>query len=216
MREDDEFAVDELMARWGENADLIKYRIGVLVHGRLDFVVDGHFTAVESLDKQVEQLEDLLFAVHAPPDGDVQRHNVGLRKSLVHLGRMVLPMRDEMNPPAVRAGADVSVTARMDKVVKTTITTIADDASVSIEYADAVFDEATAFAARRRPTGCPVRWWSVGSRTSTRDRPMGRRRCWTPGASTTYSPRPTRPCWTRWPRTGLILGTWSSSRSTPT
>jgi hypothetical protein len=44
---------------------------------------------------------------------------------------------------AVRAGAEVSVTVRMDPKVKAAITTIADDAWVSIEYTDAVFDEAT-------------------------------------------------------------------------
>ena len=44
---------------------------------------------------------------------------------------------------AVRAGADVSVTVRMDPKVKAAITTIADDAWVSVEYTDAVFDEAT-------------------------------------------------------------------------
>jgi hypothetical protein len=44
---------------------------------------------------------------------------------------------------AVRAGADVSVTVRMDKAVKAAITTIADDAWTTIEYTDAVFDEAT-------------------------------------------------------------------------
>jgi Transposase DDE domain group 1 len=44
---------------------------------------------------------------------------------------------------SVRAGADVSVTVRMDPNVKAAITTIADDAWVSIEYTDAVFDEAT-------------------------------------------------------------------------
>ena len=44
---------------------------------------------------------------------------------------------------AVRAGADVSVTVRMDPKVKAAITTIGDDAWVSIEYTDAVFDEVT-------------------------------------------------------------------------
>ena len=44
---------------------------------------------------------------------------------------------------AIRAGADVSVTVRMDPRVKAAITTIGNDAWVSIEYTDAVFDEAT-------------------------------------------------------------------------
>ena len=44
---------------------------------------------------------------------------------------------------ALRAGADVSVTVRLDKRVKATIATIPDDAWITIDYTDAVFDEAT-------------------------------------------------------------------------
>jgi hypothetical protein len=42
---------------------------------------------------------------------------------------------------AIKAGAAVSVTARMDKAVKKAITTIDDDAWQTIEYTDAIFDE---------------------------------------------------------------------------
>ncbi len=45
--------------------------------------------------------------------------------------------------PRSAAGADVSVTVRMDPKVKAAITTIADDAWTPIEYTDAVFDEPT-------------------------------------------------------------------------
>ena len=44
---------------------------------------------------------------------------------------------------AIRAGADVSVTVRMDPKVKAAIATIDDQAWTTIEYTDAVFDEAT-------------------------------------------------------------------------
>jgi hypothetical protein len=44
---------------------------------------------------------------------------------------------------AIKAGADVSVTARLDKRVKAAIATIAEDAWQPIEYTDAVFDENT-------------------------------------------------------------------------
>lgn len=44
---------------------------------------------------------------------------------------------------AVGAGADVSVTVRMDPAVKTAIATIPEDAWVMIEYTDAILDEAT-------------------------------------------------------------------------
>ena len=44
---------------------------------------------------------------------------------------------------AVRGGADVSVTVRMDPMVKAAIATISHDAWTPIEYTDAVFDEAS-------------------------------------------------------------------------
>lgn len=44
---------------------------------------------------------------------------------------------------AIRGGADVSVTVRMDPKVKAAIATIGDDAWTPIEYTDAVFDEQT-------------------------------------------------------------------------
>lgn len=44
---------------------------------------------------------------------------------------------------AVRAGADVSVTVRLDPKVKATIAAIPDEAWQAIEYPDAVFDETT-------------------------------------------------------------------------
>ena len=44
---------------------------------------------------------------------------------------------------AIRAGADVSVTVRLDKRVKAAIATIDGDAWQTIQYTDAVFDEAT-------------------------------------------------------------------------
>lgn len=96
VRKDDAFPVEGLMARWDDNADINKYGIGALVHGLLDFVVDGHFEAVESLDDQIEQLEDQLFD-DRPRDRDVQRRSFELRKSLVHLRRVVLPMREVVN-----------------------------------------------------------------------------------------------------------------------
>ena len=96
VRRDDVFPLDGLLRRWDDNADLTKYGIGALVHGLLDFVVDGHFDAVQSLDDEIEKLEDLLFD-ERPRDRDVQRRSFELRKSLVRLRRVVLPMREVVN-----------------------------------------------------------------------------------------------------------------------
>ena len=102
---------------------------------------------------------------------------------------------------AVRAGAQVSVTVRLDKLIRATIAAIPDDAWTTIQYTDAIFDETTstwisraevaevpftAFAAGKKPTRCPGGSSSAGSPTSTPT--PARRPCSTPGASTRSSP----------------------------
>jgi magnesium transporter len=96
VRKDDDFPIDDLRAHLDDNADLTVHGIGALVYGLLDFVVDGHFETVQSLDDAIEGLEDLLFD-ERPRDRDVQRHSYELRKSLVQLRRVVLPMREVVN-----------------------------------------------------------------------------------------------------------------------
>ncbi|WP_151084101.1 magnesium transporter CorA family protein [Nocardioides cynanchi] len=96
VRRDESFPMDLLVKRWDDRVDLTRYGVGALLHGLLDFLVDGHFATVESLDDQIEQLEDLLFD-DQPHDKDVQRRSFELRKSLVQLRRVVLPMREVVN-----------------------------------------------------------------------------------------------------------------------
>jgi magnesium transporter len=96
VRPDDGFPVDELMQRWDGSADLAGHGSAFLLHGLLDYVVDTHFTAVSELDEQIESLEDLLFD-DRPHDREVQRRSFELRKSLVLLRRVVLPMREVVN-----------------------------------------------------------------------------------------------------------------------
>ena len=85
-----------LVGRWDGSSDLAPFGVGYLLHGLLDYVVDGHFEAVQSLDDAVEELEDRLFAA-IPQDMTVQRRSFELRKSLVLLRRIVIPMREVVN-----------------------------------------------------------------------------------------------------------------------
>jgi len=97
VRADEEFDVDGLLAHWGEaGAELAQYGVSYLVHGLIDFIVDQHFNAVQSLDTEIEKLEDLLFD-DRPHEGTVQRRSYELRKSLVLLRRVVVPMREVVN-----------------------------------------------------------------------------------------------------------------------
>jgi magnesium transporter len=96
VRKDERFDIDEVTARWDGSPDLAKYGVGFLLHGLLDYVVDTHFEAVHTLDTQIEALQDQLFDDN-PKDREMQRRTFELRKSLVTLRRVVLPMREEVN-----------------------------------------------------------------------------------------------------------------------
>jgi magnesium transporter len=96
VRKDDGLDVGALIDRWDASPDLARFGVGYLLHGLLDYVVDGHFGAVQSLDDAVETVEDELFADDAQ-GFDVQRRSFDLRKSLVMLRRIVLPMREVVN-----------------------------------------------------------------------------------------------------------------------
>jgi magnesium transporter len=62
----------------------------------LDYVVDSHFEAVQALDDDTEELEDRLFD-EITSDVSLQRRTFELRKSLVAMRRLVLPMREVVN-----------------------------------------------------------------------------------------------------------------------
>jgi magnesium transporter len=96
VRDNPEVDVDALIERWDNSPDLAGQGVGFLLHGLLDLLVDRHFEAVQSLDDGIEELEDLLFD-DKPRDKQVQRRSFELRKSLVTLRRVVLPMREVVN-----------------------------------------------------------------------------------------------------------------------
>jgi magnesium transporter len=96
IRKDEESAIDSVVRRWDESRELAGHGVAFLLWGLLDDVVDGHFDAVQSLDAEIEALEDLVFS-DAPRNTEVQRRSFELRKSLVLLRRVVLPMREVIN-----------------------------------------------------------------------------------------------------------------------
>jgi magnesium transporter len=75
-------------------------------------IVDGHFDAVQLLDDQIEDLEDLLFDDRAVSK-QVQRQTYRVRKDLVELRRVVLPMREVVNL-VVRHRKDIDAPAELN------------------------------------------------------------------------------------------------------
>jgi magnesium transporter len=96
VRTDERFDIDAVVRRWDDMSHLAKHGVGFLLHGLLDYVVDTHFDAAQSLDDLIDDLEDLVFE-ERPYDKQVQRRTLALRKSLGKLRRVVLPMREVVN-----------------------------------------------------------------------------------------------------------------------
>jgi magnesium transporter len=112
VRQDDGFDIDEVVNRWDDNADLLKFGVGALVHGLLDVIIDGHFEAVQVLDDEMEGLEDVLFDERAATN-EVQRQTYRIRRDLVELRRVVLPMREVVNA-VLRHRKDINAPSELD------------------------------------------------------------------------------------------------------
>ena len=96
VRRDDRIDMDQVVRRWQDNAELLELGPGALLHGLLDVVVDGHFDTIQLMDDAIEALEDELFDERANVRL-LQQRTYRLRKELVELRRVVLPMREVVN-----------------------------------------------------------------------------------------------------------------------
>ncbi|KAA1248432.1 magnesium transporter CorA family protein [Mycobacterium simiae] len=90
-----DFDMAQVTRRWQE-IGAQRYGVGALVHGLLDVVVDSHFAAVEALDDCIEAIEDDLFDGNAGRQ-DFHRRTFQMRRDLVNLRRVALPMREVVN-----------------------------------------------------------------------------------------------------------------------
>ena len=93
VRKDDGLDIGAVVQRWDQNPGLAGFGVGYLLYGLLDYIVNGQFEAVQSLDDCMEELEDRLFD-NVPRGLEVQRRSFQLRKSLVLLRRIVIPMSE--------------------------------------------------------------------------------------------------------------------------
>lgn len=93
VRDNSDFDMREVTARWEDNAELLRLGGSALLHGLLDVIVDGHFDTVQQLDDAIESLEDGLFAKQEQ-NRLTQRRTFRIRKELVELRRVITPMRE--------------------------------------------------------------------------------------------------------------------------
>ncbi len=93
VRRDERFDIDDVVGRWDDDPELCQQGVGGLLHGLLDAIVDGHFETIQHLDDMIQEIEDALFADDLPPAG-LQERVYRMRRELVELRRVVLPMRE--------------------------------------------------------------------------------------------------------------------------
>jgi magnesium transporter len=94
VRLDDGFDMDAVVQEWDDNSDLIAAGPLALLHGLLDQIVDAYFDAVVAMDDRIDKLEDLLFDDRPTVSHDLQRQTFAIRKALVDLRKVTLPMRE--------------------------------------------------------------------------------------------------------------------------
>ncbi|MFF5260814.1 magnesium transporter CorA family protein [Actinomadura viridis] len=106
VRQDAGFDAGALIRRWDEGPDAPDGPDGpdgpaaggaaLLLYGLLDLVVDRQLDAVQTLDDEADRLEELIFD-ETFPVREIQRRSFLLRKNLVTLRRVALPMREIVN-----------------------------------------------------------------------------------------------------------------------
>ncbi|WP_186629253.1 magnesium transporter CorA family protein [Rhodococcus sp. BP22] len=93
IRSNEAFALDSMLDGWDEESAMIAHGVGYLVWSFLDTVVDGYFTVVDSLDEDVQSIEDALID-EGLSVRDIQLRNFVIRRSVVAASRVVLPMAE--------------------------------------------------------------------------------------------------------------------------
>jgi magnesium transporter len=86
--------VTETMARWRAPKSPLEHRVGALVHGLLDAMVDDYFPLMDQVADRVEDLEDRIFSHF---DQGAIETIFRLKKDLLAMRRVVAPERDVLN-----------------------------------------------------------------------------------------------------------------------
>ena len=90
--------VDGMLRRWDESPDLLHLGMPFLIYGMLDYIVDGYFDALQTLDDTIENLSDLIFETANGKESAVAlRQTFELRRGLLTARHVMSPMREVVN-----------------------------------------------------------------------------------------------------------------------
>ncbi|MBC7541471.1 MAG: magnesium/cobalt transporter CorA [Candidatus Sericytochromatia bacterium] len=78
-------------ARWRASGNYVKQGASFLSYLIVDSVVDNYFPVIEAINDQIEEIEEKIFLAFDPMA--IQRI-FGLKKELIHLRKVVVPLRD--------------------------------------------------------------------------------------------------------------------------
>jgi len=97
IRSKGDFDVSAVTKRWDESVELSDGGVDYLLWGLLDVVVDSYFDVIQELDSELEELEAIMFDTKRN-DRVIQQRSYSLRKAIVTLRRIAIPMREVLNP----------------------------------------------------------------------------------------------------------------------
>jgi magnesium transporter len=90
--------VEPARRRWERQADLLAQEGGAFAaYALIDEVVDGYLTLIEQMEDETDLLEDDVFDEHVPDAGDAQRRIFRLKREVVQLRRMAMPLRQGLD-----------------------------------------------------------------------------------------------------------------------
>jgi magnesium transporter len=97
VRDEEKADLSPIIRHWDESAAPGRLGVDYLIWGLLDVIVDGYFSTLDILDDEIEKLEDRIFDA-VRQDLELQRLTYDLRKALVTVRRLTLPMREIVGP----------------------------------------------------------------------------------------------------------------------
>lgn len=90
--------IPEILRRWDDSAELTQHGLPFLLYGLLDYIVDGYFDALQSMDDTIESLSDLIFETANGKESAIAlRQTFELRRGLLTARHVISPMREVVN-----------------------------------------------------------------------------------------------------------------------
>jgi len=90
--------IPDLLRRWDDSPDLLRHGLPFLVYGLLDYLIDGYFDALQTLDDTIEDLSDLIFETANGKESAIAlRQTFELRRGLLTARHVINPMREVVN-----------------------------------------------------------------------------------------------------------------------